>query len=299
MAAHRYWRAYMREGGSTNTLCAEMEMRTTAGGADVTGTGTAMASGETGPSEQKAYAFDNNVSTYWQVSGTGAGIWLGYDFGVGNNKDIVEISMQPLSGFSARMMREFDVQYSDDATTWVTAWSCTFTSWTNAAQVFTKPGGTPSRRWRLRPNTLQNGSSTMSCAEMEMRATSGGADQTGSGTATARTTFGSIPGTNDPSKAFDNNTATLWSGNADVAQCGWLAYDFGSGVTKTIQEIMFTARNDLSFTQSPTAGWIESGDDGINWISRWTFSGLSWTQGSSNTFGNSVTTGRRRQIINC
>jgi hypothetical protein len=243
-----------------------------------------MASGETGSSEQKANAFDNNVGTYWQTASGSAGAWLGYDFGAGNEQTIVEISLQALSGFASRMPREFDVQYSDDASTWSTAWSCSFTSWTNAAQVFSKPSAVDARYWRLRPDTIQSGGQVMGCAEMEMRATAGGVDQTGSGTAIARTSFS---GSFLPANAFDNNVSTEWSGaNAvsGVVQSDWLGYDFGAGATKSIQQIVYTARASGAVNQAPLSGWIESSPDGVNWLSRWTFAGLSWSPGSTNTF---------------
>ena len=139
----------------------------------------------------------------------------------------------------------------------------------------------------------------MSCAEMEMRESAGGADATGSGTASAGSTFSGFPASN----AFDNNAASLWSGSGDATDSAWLAYDFGSGVTKDIVQISFTARNDIDYTQSPTAGWIESSTDAINWLPRWTFLGLSWSQGSTNVFTDPgytpPSTGRRRQIVNC
>lgn len=256
-------------------------MRTSSGGADVTGSGTALASGETGTSEQKAYAFDNSTATYWQTASGSSGAWLGYDFGAGNEKEIVEISLQALSGYASRMPREADVQYSDDGSTWTTAWSFSFTSWTNAAQVFTRPSAVDSRYWRVRPNVLQSGGQVMGCAELEMRSTAGGADQTGSGTAISRTFFDA---SHVAANAYDNSTATEWSGaNAisGVVQSDWLGYDFGAGVTKDIQQLAYTARSQGgSFNnqnQSPTSGWVESSPDGVNWLSRWTFSGASYS----------------------
>lgn len=290
MANHRYWRAYCREGGaSSRTLCAEMTMAQSSGGADVTSTAFAIASGETGASESKDKAFDNNTAAYWQVIQT-TGAWIGQDFGAGNEKDIVEISMQPLSGFATRMFRQFDVQYSDDNVTWTTAWSCSFTAWTNAAQTFTKPSAVADRYWRLRQSALVSGL-VMGCAELELRESVGGADATGSGT-------GIGDQLTNIANAFDNNTATVWSGVSAADDSGYLGYDFGSGVTKTIVQVSFTARNDVNYFQSPTAGWIESGSNGIDFIERWTFSGLSWTQGSTNVFTDGAVAGssRRRMV---
>lgn len=294
MAARRYWRLVNRFcSDSSRVLAAEIELRIAAGGADQTGSGTASASAQ-GVGEEASKAFDNNTGTYWQASTGSTGAWIQYDFGSGVTKDIVEVAMQPLSGFASRAMIEFDVQSSPDAATWATEWSVSAPGWTNAQRVFTKPTAANHRYWRLRPDSLGAGN-TMSCGEMEMRSTAGGADQTGSGTASARTTFS----TQTADKAFDNNASTFWSGNADAADSSWLAYDFGAGVTKDIQQISFSARNDGSFfdDQSPRAGWVESSADFINWISRWTFSGLgAWTNGQTKVFGAASASGRRRII---
>jgi hypothetical protein len=295
MAAHRYWRVLNRHcGDASRILCAEMEMRESSGGADVTSSAFAIASAQ-GASEQASEAFDNNLSNYWQVSTGSAGQWLGQDFGAGNEKDIVEITMQALSGFASRMTRQFDVQWSDDSSAWTTAWSGTFTAWTNAQQTFTKPAQADSRYWRLRADALQ-GSSVLSCAEMEMRATVGGADQTGSGSGVGDNTTGLA-------NAFDNNASTFWNGAnwAGVPDCAWLGYDFGSGVTKDIREISWTSRNGTTADQNPTAGWVESSSNGIDWLARWTFSGLgTWTLGSTQVFSDPALasgSSRRRMVM--
>lgn len=301
MAAHRYWRFYHREGATGSSLCGitEIELRTAAGGADVTGTGTASASSSRA-GEDAAKAFDNNLTTtLWQMDGDGHKSWIKYDFGAGNEKDIVEVLIRPDFGGGVRTPREIDVQFSDDNSAWTTAWMISYKAWSvGTSVVFTAPSVANHRYWRLRPNVLQSGGQTMGCAELEMRSAVGGADQTGSGTAVSRTIFPGAPASN----AYDNSTATEWSGDTavlNVEQSDWLGYDFGSGVTKDIQELAYTARVAGTFSnqnQSPVSGWIESGADGQSWISRWAFSGKSYTSLGTTVISNS--TARRRQIIN-
>lgn len=295
MAAHRYWRLLNRKnnGDGSFTGLTEIQMRTVSGGSNVCSGGTATSSTPI-QAGSAAQCFDGDTTTtIWQVSGTGS-CWIGYDFGAGNSKDIVEVVVWPDKDSAARAFRECDIQWSDDSSTWTTVWSWTYSGWVvGTGAVFTKPSAVASRYWRVRCNTAVSGNN-LSCAEMEMRLTSGGPDQTGSGTAFASTTFGSNPGTNDPSKAFDNNTSTLWSGSDTLAQTSWIAYDFGSGVTKAIAEISYTARNDVNYTQSPTSGWVESSTDGTNYLSRLAFSGLTWTSGSTNIITVAATGGRRR-----
>lgn len=292
MAAHRYWRVSRRASGDNNWAnFAEFEMRTSSGGADQTGSGTAISSG--GNAGNPGNAFDNNTGTFWQISGAAAvaASWLGYDFGSGNDKEIVEIALTPLSGFGLRAFSEFDVQYSDDASTWTTDWSCSYT-WTNAQKVFTKPSAVASRYWRIRSGTT----GTLSCSELELRATPGGADETGSGTAIARTTAGGFPASN----AYDNNATTDYVSTSPgvVADLEYLGYDFGSGVTKDIQEFSWTARDDAFFAQAPASGWLESGPNGTDWLGRHFFSGLSWSSGSTNVVTVGGANVRRRQLVN-
>ena len=117
--------------------------------------------------------------------------------------------------------------------------------------------------------------------ELEMRATLSGADQTGSGTATASSTFGSNPGTYDPSKAVDNNASTLWSSNGDQNTSWWM-YDFGSATT--VKEIAFKLRNDINTQYSTYYKWMYS-DDGTNWKIGYMKYGDTWTTaGETHTY---------------
>jgi hypothetical protein len=291
MAAHRYWRIRQRinAGGTTYSGVTEIEMAETAGGADVTSSTFGFCS-LTPQAGTVANAFDNNTTTRLQVTGTSI-YWVGQDFGAGNEKDIAEVRIWPNTDAANRTFGEFDIEWSDDGATYTTAWSCSYTAWVIVTSVtFTKPSALASRYWRVRADTVGSGNN-MSCAECEMRETASGADQTGSGTASARTTFSGSPASN----AFDNNSSTLWSGTSGVDDCEWLAYDFGAGVTKAIDEISWTARSDSALFQNPTAGWLESSPDGRSWRTRRTFSGVTWsTLGQTQTIIAASSGGARR-----
>lgn len=277
---HRYWRIKPLWMGSSETRFQAIEMRTVAGGSDATGSGTPFVTNPSGGGGAGG-AFDHNSGTFAAIFSNGT---IGYDFGVGNAPAIVEVA---ITIHTADYTAEFDVEYSDDGVTYTPHFGGTKRSgWTvGVAEVFTDPGAVASRHWRVRATTLVSGT-TMACVECEMRETIGGADATGSGTASASTTyaFGSVT----PDKAFDNNTGTLWSGdNSKPAASEWLAYDFGAGVTKTIQEIRWLARPDGNYTQSPTAGVVQSSADGKTWRHRYQFSGLTWSAGEAKV----ITTG--------
>jgi hypothetical protein len=132
------------------------------------------------------------------------------------------------------------------------------------------------RFWRVRsPNTAVAGE-YMGCTELELRATPSGADETGSGTASASATHSSGFAA---SKAFDNNGSTFWTTGVNTQPSGghWLQYDFGSGVTKEIQEVSYTARSD-AVREDPLDIYIEWSDDGAHWFEKWSVLGMAaWT----------------------
>lgn len=99
-------------------------MHTSIGGANVVSGGTASASSEYSATYSAAKAFDGSVVTDngW-LSGNHAYEWLQYDFGAGNDKDIVEIVLKTPaatgSGITSSNLPVYGVcQFSDDATAW-------------------------------------------------------------------------------------------------------------------------------------------------------------------------------------
>jgi hypothetical protein len=273
---HRYWRIYSRlnGGNSGTTAIYELQLRTAVGGTTVTGSGGATSSAGTA-----ANAFDGNTATACNLTNA-VGQWLKYDFGAGNERDIVEIAAVCDSS-SGTNLNEFDIQWSDDGSTWTTAWSVSKpTGWTaGTTYVFTKPDAVASRYWRVRGFTAV-GSGAEYVSEMEMRSAIGGADQCSGGTAIARGWFSTYV----PANAFDNNFSTFYIGNAVGSESAWLGYDFGSGVTKSILQVSYTTEpaGGGSYNNSPSSGVVESSPDKISWLPRIPFSGLTWTSGSTN-----------------
>lgn len=273
MAAHRYWRLFCRvnAGDSSFTGLTEVQMRTTSGGANVCSGGTAISTG-TIQAGSAAQCFDGNTTTtliQWSGNGAGSGFSVGYDFGSGNDKDVVELVVWTDKDAAARGFSEFDVQYSDDGSTWTTSWSCTATGWVvGTSKTFTKPSAAAHRYWRIRPFLAFNGgTSGFGIAEVEMKDVVGGTDQCSGGTASARTAFSGAGAAN----AFDNSTSTVYSHNVAISQSDWLQYDFGSGVTKSIIEVTLLPRNDSSWAQAPTSALVESSPDGVSFLERFRF----------------------------
>lgn len=293
MAAHRYWRiniANVNNGSAAQIP--ELELRSAISGADQTGSGTASASSVQTTGREADKAFDNSAGTTWTANTTAS--WLAYDFGAGNSKDIVEIAISTGAWNVDTLPLEFALEYSDDGSTWTNSFSISKAGWSaSTTYTFSAPGAGPAyRNWRLYSATL-NGANVMSCAEMELRIATGGADQTGSGTATSDSNTVS----HTASSAFDNSASTYWESNTALPH--WIAYDFGSGNAKNVTQIAFTARNDVNGpSQSPNAFDVQYGDNGVTWKTKWSVNAQSgWTAGETRTFTASAAAAARPLVF--
>lgn len=301
--AHRHWRVFIHRGNNnTYTGITEIEMRSSAGGVDLTGGGTASAATPIQSGSADA-VFDNSVSTQIQWSGSGTGRWVAYDFGPGIEHEIVELVMYTNKDLAARGPRDWSLQYSDDGVTWFeSGFVCHYTPWVVGTPVtFTKPTATLQPRARIRWGTSDEGGSGSdwgagSCAELEFRAAIGGPDQATGGTPSASSTYGA---SYSADKAFDGNAATLWSGIDGVLPAEWLQYEFPTPVD--VKEVVFTARNDGSANQSPRTGRLEVSLDGMAWLTVAEFSVDAWSAGETKTLvsiGDAVTAAEVTVFIN-
>lgn len=137
--------------------------------------------------------------------------------------------------------------------------------------------------------------SVVGIREIEARATVGGADQCSGGTASSSGDYS--PG-NAAAYAFDDATYTLWASDSGTAgTTAWIQYAFASSVT--IAEIEVS-----SYLTGYAASQIEIqiSDNGTDWTTTDTYSGLSWSSDEVKTFavsevgggdgGGSVTIGK-------
>jgi hypothetical protein len=140
-----------------------------------------------------------------------------------------------------------------------------------------------STQWRVYCTATQVAGSWFSLAEIEMRASVGGADQCTGGTASASGTGNS----NGPANGFDNSNATIWqSGNGTMPQ--WIQYTFASLVS--VEELML--RSTSSAGDSPKDFQLQY-FDGAAWQTYMTVTGTLWNASQSRTFpapGNKVAT---------
>jgi opacity protein-like surface antigen len=126
------------------------------------------------------------------------------------------------------------------------------------------PNDTPPgyRYWRFNV-TSTNTNNSMNFAEAELRESAGGADQTGSGTASSPQ--GNLTAT--PPAAFDNNASTTWH-SAIGTMPHQLVYDFGVGVTKAITQVMIQAHpSNAAYT--PLTFDMQYSSDNSSWTTSW------------------------------
>jgi hypothetical protein len=283
---HRYWRMFITDnnGSADWTSVNRLEMYSSAldGPAriDRCSGGTPIYSSQGGSpgTELASCAFDDVNGLIWTTSPQITGrlnSYIGYDFGSPIAIDRFGVQARGLNATSVlQTPKSFRFEYSDDNVSWTTLFTPSDqTGWlANEQRLFTAPSysqsysGSPHgahRYWRIHCALSNIQNDIFSAAEVEMRATPGGADQCSGGTASAHSVFSS---TFNADKAFDNNNSTLWSANGS-SDDGWLKYDFGTAVT--VAQVMIRARNDSSFTQTPRWGQIEFSDDNVKWSTAW------------------------------
>jgi hypothetical protein len=145
------------------------------------------------------------------------------------------------------------------------------------------------RYWRLadlRAYRQTDGTAlSPSAAEIEFRATIGGARLTG--TAAAATNFDA---STDAAKAQDGDTATLWA--AVIPSPNWYQLDLGAGNENTFRELVIRARTGSFSNQTPRLFEIWSSDDGVRWRIHGGFqdTGGEYTGGEARTFDVSAIT---------
>ena len=111
---------------------------------------------------------------------------------------------------------------------------------------------TAHRFWRVEVANSTRTAFVAKAREVEFRATVGGSNLVGSGTALASS------GT--AAQAFDGSAGTVWT--ASSAAYSWVGYDFGAPVD--VAEVVWTPDANYSAGLAAVA-WIEWSDDGVSW----------------------------------
>ncbi len=136
--------------------------------------------------------------------------------------------------------------------------------------------------WRINVSS-NNGGSFLSIAEVEMRATVGGADQCNGGTASVSSSAAS-----SGADAFDNDPVTRWSTNAYPS---WLQYQFLSPVDVAQYTIQV---HNTDGTRAPKDWTFEYSDNGSTWtVADTRVNETGWTAGQIRSYSVAVITNAR------
>lgn len=139
--AYRYWRIYITalNSGGAQAAIMEVELRTTAGGADQTTSATPVLESSYLVAEDTSYypaasTIDGNTSTYWASANyTSPPHFVRYD--LTTQKAIVQVAIYPL-GSSIYCPRDFKIQGSNDGVNFTDVKSFTSVAAWSGWQVF-------------------------------------------------------------------------------------------------------------------------------------------------------------------
>jgi len=137
------------------------------------------------------------------------------------------------------------------------------------------------RYWRINITATDTGATATSLAELEFRATVGGATLCTGGTASASSTFDA---SHTAIEGFDGNGNTTWS-SVSSGLPAWLRYVLPSA--SSVNQVAIRARNEggSTFGQTPKDFSIQSSDDGTTWTTEWSVTGQTgWTINEVRTF---------------
>lgn len=131
--------------------------------------------------------------------------------------------------------------------------------------------------WRLNISANNGDTAYIQFAELQFRATVGGADQCSGGTAIGSSAYSTTPF----SQAFDDNTTTTWATDTNVLS-GWIGYAFAAPVE--VLEYVVIAQS-ATLARSPKEWTLDYSDDGVTWTVLNALDGQTgWTASQIRTF---------------
>lgn len=156
MTAHRYWRIQLNTGAGGAYAFSEIQFRITRGTpllfASATPATAAQTFGSVPGTFDATQVADNNINTLWSSNNKTPPQWWAYDYGATSSNwlDVVEVAITARNDGNANQAPlTFDLQSSDDNSSWNTAGSFTASTWVSAAQtqVFSLPLPAPPAPW--------------------------------------------------------------------------------------------------------------------------------------------------------
>jgi hypothetical protein len=273
MPTAQQWRVYIDAKSTAYCAVNEIEFRTVNGVSRSFSGGTLTWNNEAfGSSYDGQKAIDGNDGTHWIADV--ANPWIAYDYGAGNECDIVEVYLK-CSFSTSWVPLAFSVQYWDGSA-WVSRfkWDNVY-DWAGAnnTRVFRQPG--LYELWRL--YILAGVDSTfMQIAEIQFRDEIG-VSQLFSGGQVYGHQSSSAPLEN----AIDNNHATNWS---PVTPPVVIAYDFGNANSIEVVQFSVTA---AAGQYAPKTFALEYYDpDSVSWVEAASYTNeTGWSDGETRLYG--------------
>lgn len=281
---HRYWRLNMTATAASPVAysLAEVQFRTQAGVPLLFSGGVASAS-STYPGYPAALAADNDPATFWN-SAVGSPQWWQYDYGAGNAKNIVEITIQARNDptFFNQAPSTFTPQWSDDGANW-TSMAAINTTWTSAGQIQVFPVTSVVSTWSAADATATG--STLSNNNLTVRGTAWttvrGTVSKSSGKWYVEFLVAAMPSANNFFFGFGNSGMTIstWLGQSTYSYGNFpsTGNNFSAGFTQLISGASpGAALNDVW-------AFAIDFDAGIIWLARnntWLFGGNPATAAS-------------------
>lgn len=275
---HSYWRVMVLDnhGDASFITINEVEFLDGSGNVIPATGGTAFASSNAGGSPA-ANAFGGGGSSGNWTSSTGnvTNQHIGYQYPSGVGAEKVRLTLHDSSSYM-RAPKDCELQYSDDGVSYTTAFSFTLILPVAGQQRTYPEAANPTgyhRAFRLFCANNNGSASSIILDELEMRATSGGADQTSNVGNSAsnpggRVVFSGQSAGNEAYRLFNNitNTGNYWA--SGVTTNGWAGFIFPNPVK--VEEIALTSANTAA-TRAPKDMELQYSDDGVNWTTQKTF----------------------------
>jgi len=276
---HRYWRIYVTAAdGGSNIALLECHMRTSKHGANLAATPGQAYTSSSVLSHDAMYAFNGSwggdgPGAVW-ASSTNANEWLAYDFGAGTPQAIVAVDMwaRQNSSYLNQAPKDFSVQYSDNNSTWTTAWTVTgSTGWrTREHRKFVNPAYTETvfsmgshTYWRLMITDNWGAPSNTGIGEIEFRSVVGTPQGSTGGTASASS---QISSTYSADKAYAGDGGTTFWVSVEAANGTTVSFNqYQHASARTVNQLMLTSRNDAFQSECPKYFQLMWSDDGSTW----------------------------------
>lgn len=251
MAAHRYWRLYLRHHASGYLGAANIEFRSSIGGADLCSGGTVLYSTQyNSTTASAANAFDSDGATEWATTSQSANAFsfIGYDFGAGVEVDIVEILWRA-STLPVRSPQDFVLQYSDNGSAWVSY--CAFLEFTAFASSYEE------KTFALSDGIL----CSLLYSPTNMTSNSAPSPLVASGNSV-------YDGSTDYYKAFDSwfFQISSWVSDKTWTPSCYLQIDLGSGNEKDVASLGIGCSKDPTYIdRCPKDFTLSGSNDNTNW----------------------------------